>query len=132
MHEMTVRSATALDSRDQAMIAARLAARQQRPGPKIGDFVYFADGAIHRIADLSTRTVHTTAQREFYLGAWGCEFLGEPTHEIPSDSLARPLESAWGSVWIFHHDHPRPGNSVVFDARFEVYSTAAPASEQLP
>jgi hypothetical protein len=128
---MTVRSTTELDSRDQAMIAARLAARQQCQGPKIGDSVRFADGALHRIADLSSRSVHTTACRRFYLGPWGCEFLGEPTHEIPCGSLTPLLETAWASVWVFHHDHPQTGNSVAFDARFDVYSTTKRAGSPL-
>jgi len=119
-----------LDGRDRSIIEERVAALNQRRGPRVGDFVIFADGAERRISeiwgvpgDLRIQTSDLTGlfSGRFYLSPSGCSFSGGLHPAIRSDTLTDTGGTRNGSVWIFHHNQRRAHNGVEAEIPFRVF-----------
>lgn len=121
-----------LDERDQAIVNQRMAAVDAIAGPRVGDFVLFADGTERRISyawpagDTFPASVQTSdlGAGRFYLGRFGLSFSGGLHPGVIEDSLADTGETREGDAWIFHHDSHRADNGVEFKAPFRVYRCA--------
>lgn len=112
------------DSRDAEILAERLKAREEIPGPRIGDFVW-VDGELRRFAYDWGESIQTTGIRQdgsFYLNS-----RGEASH---SGGLEPPVDKSRirstgyqknGRFWFFHHDSQRAHNGVYFDIACRVY-----------
>ena len=112
---------TELDERDAAIFSERFHALQDVHGPRVGDFVRFADGRLERISHHWGDTVQTSESGSFYLGKGYCSFSGGLNPGIPTSELEYRAEHKRGSVWFFHHDEWKAGNGVSADLDFRVY-----------
>src|SRR5271167_3580103 len=74
-----------LDDRDAAIVAERMARMDARPGPRVGDFVRFADGVERRISHYWQAEpdmpgwqagAQTSDGGSWHLGSEGCSFSG--------------------------------------------------------
>lgn len=111
-----------LDDRDAAIARTRMTALDAREGPRVGDFVRFADGVERRISHLWDNGVQTSDGGRFYLGDYGCSFSGALHLPVHYESLTLTDERQRGWVWIFHHDVARAHNGVDFTTEFRVYT----------
>lgn len=118
-----------LDDRDQAIVDERMAAVDAITGPRVGDFVVFADGTERRISyswpagdhfPASVQTSDLGAGR-FYLGRGYLSFSGGLHSGVSVETLTDTGETRKGEAWIFHHDSRRAHNGVDFKATFRVY-----------
>lgn len=142
------------DATDDAIIAARMADYDRRDGPRVGDFIRFADGQTRRAShvwpadwhDDNIARVQTSDGGSFYLGGLGprsatvdlmsgdepgrafVSFSGALYNGVRADALIPTTELRDGSVWVFHHDWPGAGRGVDAVVPFRVYdcSLAAP------
>jgi hypothetical protein len=81
-----------LDERDQALLAARAAARAQLTGPLVGDFVVMPDGTMRRFTHAWPIGLQTTVDRgkghydaRFYISRDGhADFSGSLDPIIPA------------------------------------------------
>jgi hypothetical protein len=125
-----------LDEQDARIVTDRLATMDRKAGPRVGDFVVFADSVVRRIShhwhdgagwDGGMQTSDLNEGR-FYLADGSCSYSGALHKCVPTDSLTDTGETRNGSAWIFHHDHARAHNGVDFLAPFRVFT----CSEEAP
>lgn len=125
-----------LDARDAEIVAERVALYALRQGPRVGDWVVFADGTIRRISyrwtdgtgwDGGTQTSHLH-EGNYHLGKVGVSFSGGLRPHVPTDTLTDAEVTHDATAWIFHHDHSGAGRGVYFSAPFRVYTCSLEAN----
>ena len=93
-----------LDDEDRKIIAAAARNREQMNGVRVGDYVEYADGVLHRIIEVWGDMIQTTATGSFHLSdsghvsASGACWLPVPVASLTDTGLRSP-----GEIWIFHH-----------------------------
>lgn len=116
------------DEKDQAILDERKAARDQIEGPRIGDFVKFADGTYKRFThdwgtDIQTTSGTNPGDTSFYLGRMGyASFSGSLDPALPKDKMTLTDEVKEGGFWFFHHDYHTGHNGVYFRTACRVYA----------
>lgn len=116
-----------------AILAERMAAYDTIEGPRVGDFVRFADGALARIAYLWPDDFQPTCERfgaaSFYLGGHMRDGRGAyVSHSgsldpgVPRHTLTPTAELLDGSVWIFDQDIAGAHRDVRVTAPFRVFT----------
>jgi hypothetical protein len=130
-------AARILDERDGATVAERMARLDERSGPRVGDFLRFANGVERRISHYWGAEpdvpgwragVQTSDGGSWHLGEGGCSFSGGLYPLVALDTLTDTGETRNGSAWIFHHGHRCAGGGVDFLAPFRVFT----CSEEAP
>jgi hypothetical protein len=116
-----------LDERDQEILATRIIALNAVPGPRVGDWVEFADRVTRRISYIWPDGVQTSDGGTYYLGVGYVSMSGSLHHIVPLTSLKRVKETRPGSVWFFHHDYPAADGGVDTSISFRVYVCALAA-----
>lgn len=128
-----------LDQRDAAIVADRQASLDRNAGPRVGDYVEFADGVVRRISHIwesyqdpepqysFPALAQTSAGGSYYLGNGYVSFSGSLYRGVRLDTLTATGEVRPGPVWIFHHDWRTAHNGVDTSARFRVYRSTEPA-----
>jgi hypothetical protein len=128
-----------LDARDAEIVAERVALYALRKGPRVGDWVVFADGTIRRISyrwtdgtgwDGGTQTsdLGGLCAGNYHLGKAGVSFSGGLHPHVPTDTLTDSGQLHDATAWIFHHDHSGAGRGVYFPAPFRVYTCSLEAN----
>lgn len=124
-----------VDSRDEEILQRRCAALDLREGPRVGDWIDFADGIKRRIShvwdleDGSEPDYQTSSDGHgYYLGDGYVSFSGTLYRSVPRSALTLTDERRLGHVWFFHHDWMQAHSAVYACAPFRVYraSVAAP------
>lgn len=118
---MTSMTEPRLDETDAAIFSERFHAFQDIHGPRVGDYVKFADGRMERISHICGDSVQTSESGSFYLGKGYVSFSGGLNPGIPLDELEYRADHKRGSVWFFHHDHACADNGVHVSMDFRVY-----------
>jgi len=135
---------TILDERDTRIALERIErfGRLKGPGPRVGDFVIFADDVVRRVSHVwevsdgwETDTYQTSdisgggyAHGRWYLGDGFCEFSGGLHTSIPGETLTDTGELRDGTAWFFHHDRKVAHNGVEFRAPFRVFTCSLATS----
>ena len=110
------------DERDVAIIERRMAELDKQAGPRVGDFVWFADGTRRRIAHDWGDEVQTSTGGSFYLGDGYVSFSGSLFPCVAKATLGMKLGGhECGSCWIFHHDSHCAHNGVDAMVPFRVF-----------
>lgn len=118
------------DERDAELTRKRLALMNQVEGPRVGDWVDFADGVSRRISYMWPDSVQTSNEGYgFYLGPGYVSFSGTLYRGVPPDTLTPTGETREGRVWLFHHGHTQAHNGVETSAPFRVFKCSLPSSE---
>lgn len=119
------------DDRDQEILAEGLHAFNLVVGPRVGDYVIFADGVIRRlIYDWGDR-VQGTDNGSFHLSRSGrINASGRCYVDTPKGNLSPTGDTMPGKVWFFHHDIPGAGRGVDAYADMRVFRSSdnAPTS----
>lgn len=138
-------AATYLDAKDRPedgdskFVRESMSIRDLQEGPRIGDFVRFPDGAIHRLAREreGVEGSYQTAEPEsgaFYLGGPDTLFFSCGSLSLGPFVTARGLklteEARDGAVWTFHNQDASPGNRVDFQVPFRVFDVIPDAGGQ--
>ena len=130
---------TEFDERDRAIVAEREQALNADQGPRVGDYVEFANSVTRRISHMwpafadtgdgwsAPASAQTSEGGSFYLGDGYVSFSGGLHPGIPVDTLTRTEEMRPGSVWVFHHDWHTAHNGVDTEIPFRVYHSTADA-----
>jgi hypothetical protein len=126
----------ALDERDRQIIWERRHSIELIDGPRVGDYVDFADDTRRRVAYIwrdehgEAFSVQTCEGGSFYLGNGYVSMSGSLYGGVKPETLTLTGETAPGSAWIFHHDHHTRDNGVDVTIPFRVYrcSEDAPRS----
>lgn len=128
--------APAFDETDARFFRESVALRDQQEGPRIGDFVRYPDGALHRLAiDSGERGFQTMepGRGAFYDSGSGHLFFscGSPslTPFVKAQNLARSEETREGEVWTFHHQESVPGGRVNAMVPCRVYAYSPDRSD---
>ncbi len=113
---------TTLDERDDAILAERTAALDAVDGPRVGDYVDFADGVTRRISYLWPGHAQTSDYGSYYLGNGYVSMSGSLFVPVPTDTLALTDEKRDGAVWFFHHDWAQAHNGIGMTIPFRVFT----------
>jgi hypothetical protein len=122
---MTVKDA--LDERDRQIIWERRHSIELIEGPRVGDYVDFADGTRRRVSYIWTDehdnafSVQTSDGGSYYLGNGYVSMSGGLYTGVKPETLTLTEETAPGSAWIFHHDWHTADNGVGITIPFRVY-----------
>lgn len=115
------------DARDAAHVAECMAGLEDRPAPRVGDWVIFADGTERRIsyrwhdgADWDGGC-QTSDGGSYHLGRHGVSMSGSLFSPVPTDSLTLTDERRPGACWVFHHDLAGADRGVTFYPEWRVY-----------
>ena len=118
-------SATELDDRDGGILARRTALLDAVSGPRVGDYVRFADGVERRISYdwgvVGMDGIQTSSGGSFYLGNGYVSMSGSLFGSVGVETLTLTDETRDGSVWFFHHDYHSAHNGVDATVSFRVY-----------
>lgn len=121
------------DPRNVEIIERRVAKLDAREGPRVGDYVRFADGTLRRCSYHWSDDagwdggMQTSDGGSFYLGEGYVSMSGSLYSCVPTDSLKPTDETRPGSVWIFNHDMHRAHNGFNFEIPFRVFTCDLPA-----
>ncbi len=116
-----------LDDTDARILAERIAALDERIGPRVGDYIEFADGVVRRISHHWRDDagwdggLQTSDGGSFYLGAGYCNFSGSLHPCVNAATLTLTRKRRPGRVWFFHHDCAEAHNGVETTIDFRVY-----------
>lgn len=131
------------DARDGEIVTRRAAALDRIPGPRVGDYIDYADGITRRIAHMWPADWHDDNIARAQVTDGGSFYLGGTGERIAAGTLAEgegyvsysgslypgirvnTLQLAGsrnGRVWIFHHDWPQAHNGVDAEIAFRVYA----------
>ena len=118
----------ALDERDRQIVWERRHSTELTEGPRVGDYVDFADGITRRVSHVwdvadwgDTAGVQTSDGGSFYLGNGYVSFSGGLYRSVNMGTLTDTGEVRPGRVWIFHHDWAMADNGVDVTIPFRVY-----------
>ena len=118
----------ALDERDRQIIWERRHSIELIEGPRVGDWVEFADGITRRVSHVwdgedwgDSAGVQTSDGGSFYLGNGYVSFSGSLYVSVKMGTLTGTGEVRPGSTWIFRHDHHTAHNGVDVTIPFRVY-----------
>ncbi len=93
------------DNRDVELLAERVRKRERLQGPRIGDFIKFADGVMHRISYDWDGGLQTCDKGSFYIdGSGHADFSGGHYPIIDLANIETTTELMDGDFWFFHHD----------------------------
>jgi hypothetical protein len=107
-----------LDERNAAILADRLAQLDAIQGPRVGDWVFFADDVRRRISYIWTDercealSIQTSNGGSYYLGNGYVSMSGGLFPGFPPVLLEPTGETVDGWVWFFDHDHAGAGRGV--------------------
>jgi hypothetical protein len=122
-----------LDDRDATILAERIAMYDEIPGPRVGDFVTFADGVTRRISYIwrDEHDVPFSAQTSdggsYHLGNGYVSMSGGLYAGVKPETLTLTDQQRDGRVWFFHHDHWTAHNDIHVTMPFRVFSCSAHA-----
>lgn len=111
------------DERDQAILDERVTAWNKRTGPRVGDWIRFADGMVCQVSHLWPGSAQYTYGGSFYLGDGYQSYSGGLESGIPLESLTLTDETKPGTVWFFHHDFHTGHNGVNATVECRVYES---------
>jgi hypothetical protein len=117
----------ALDDRDRAVLAARVAAINSTEGPRVGDWVDFVDGVTRQIAHVWPWGVQTSDYGSFYLDEGYMAFSGGLHQYVPTETLTLTEDTRYTSAWFFHHDQWRAHNRVHVRVLVQLWISSAEA-----
>lgn len=110
------------DERDADLIADFMIALDEHTGPRVGDFVRFADDVLRRVSYIWPESgVQTSDEGSFYLGKGYVSFSGSLYRCVPSATLTRTDEQRLGRIWTFHHNFPQAHHGVHTSVPFRIY-----------
>jgi hypothetical protein len=110
-----------IDARDTRILTERMAALDADERPRVGDYVRFTCGTLHRISHRWDDGAQTSMGGSFFLGNGYVEFSGGLDPAVPWHTLTRTDEIREGSVWFFHHGYMAAHNGAYCRAPFRVY-----------
>lgn len=94
-----------LDDRNLEILRRNLEALDKHDGPRVGDFVEFADGVVRRFShDWDEYGLQTSDGGSWHLGNGFLSFSGSLHPTVSRETLTRADEIRSGSAWIWHHD----------------------------
>lgn len=115
------------DDQDAAILTERVAAFDAVTGPRVGDYVVFADGIQRRISYIwgdgqETSSVQTSDGGSYYLGNGYVSMSGSLYSGVKPETLTDTGETKHGGVWFFHHDYATAHNGVETTMPFRVFA----------
>jgi hypothetical protein len=121
-----------LDEKDTALLAEYVEAFGTRHGPRVGDWVDFADGVRRRISHVWDFKGECPGYQTSDGGSWaffrgGCSFSGSLFSTVPGHSLNLTDEVRPGEVWIAHHGRLVAECGRYAEIGFRVFRCSLPA-----
>src|SRR5258708_23049572 len=117
-----------LDQIDHDIACRELLKFDQIEGPRVGDFVMFADNITRRISYVwsledwqEMAGVQTSDGGSWYFGYGNCDFSGSLHQIAKMNTLTLTKEVRPRIVWVIHHDWRTAGNDVHLEITFLVY-----------
>jgi hypothetical protein len=98
--------------------------------PRIGDYVVFSDGMLHRVSHIWDDGVQTSRGGSFHLGDGYISFSGGLEPSIPFSDLELTDEKRLGQIWIEHHGWLQKDSAVYDEIPFRVYRANRPTHER--
>lgn len=116
-----------LDDKDRAILANAIACREERRGPRMGDYVLFPTGEVERISHIFDNHVQTSPSGSFAMCSEGfMEFSGGLNPGVSKASLTLVLADIPGLAWIFHHGVVGPHRRVDVQIPCRAFLTTEP------
>lgn len=117
------------DEQDDQLLVERVKFRENFKGPRVGDFIDFADVVTHRFShDHGKKWGIQTSPigGSFYMTPGGyLSYSGGLQPAIKHDQLVDTGELRLGTVWFFHHDRARASSAVKANIPCRVFTTTA-------
>ena len=118
---------TALDPKNQQILAERIAKREKLSGPQVGDFLQMPDGALRRVAYDWGDSIQPTSGRapsSIHLTKSGKGNHSGGLDPVISKDRLSLVGKRSGRFWIFSHARWAAHNGVDVEAPCNVYEVA--------
>ena len=120
-----------LDQRNDEILRTRMELLNRRPGPRVGDFVEFADGVMRRFShNWDEAGLQTSDGGSWHLGNSGMSFSGSLHPCVQREDIKQTDEMRWGSAWFFSHDHWTAHNAVHVQIPLRVFKCNKTSKER--
>jgi len=122
-----------LDDRDREILATRVAMLNKVEGPRVGDFVIFADKIERRISYIwcdehdTVFLIQTSEGGSYHLSNGHVSMSGGLYDGVKLETLTPTDQVREGSVWFFHHDIWMAHNGVDTTIEFRVFTCSQEA-----
>lgn len=117
------------DEQDSDLLTERVCKWDKRSGPRVGDYIVFADGITHRFSHDHGKEwgIQTSPiGGSFYMTPSGhSSYSGGLQPAIKHDELENTGKRRLGAVWFFHHEHATASNAVMAKIPCRVFKTSA-------
>lgn len=113
------------DEKDAEILAHRVALREMRRGPRVGDYLVFPDGHVERFSYDWGEDIQTSQGGSFYLGEGSASFSGGLNEALPKAAMEDTGAFLSGRFWFFHHGHVTAHNGVDVVAPCRVFRLIA-------
>jgi len=103
-----------LDKLDVEIRDQRIAAREGKEGPRVGDFIEMEDERLMRFShDWDDAGLQVSQDGRFYFEPEGdLNFSGSLDPIVPLAHIQETSRTLLGQCWFFHHDHAMKDNGV--------------------
>jgi len=127
-------SLAVLDDRNLEILRESLEALDKHEGPRVGDFVVFADDVVRRFShDWEESGLQTTDDRfgsqSFHLGDGYLSYSGALRPPVKRETLTRADEIRLGWVWIWHHGWSGASRGVDVQVPLRVFRSSLSSEE---
>ena len=113
------------DDKDERILQERVEAWDKRPAPRVGDYIMFSDGVMHRFShDWDEWGLQTSKDGSFYFGDGYMSFSGGLNPPILREKVLNSGETKKGQAWFFHHDWAHAHSAVFVMVDCRVFGTA--------
>ncbi len=117
------------DSEDGTIAIARLAAWNEREGPRVGDWINMRDGTRRRFTHDWGDGLQTTTPQfglgSFYLGDGYADYSGALDPTVMRENIEATSEISPGDFWFFHHNFWGAGRAVNVELSCRVFNEKA-------
>jgi len=124
------------DEKDDQLLAQRVEHWERFKGPRVGDYIEFADGVTHRFSHDHGKEwgIQTSPiGGSFYMTVGGyMSYSGGLEPCLKHNLIYEIGEQRMGGVWFFHHDHARASNAVKANIPCRVFKTSANSDHWKP
>ncbi len=114
--------------KDHEILKQNVERYNSRKGPRVGDFITFSDGVVHRFSHDWGDGIQTSESGSFHFCNSGyMSFSGGLNPCVPNEWIYNSGQTRLGTAWFFHNGYMRANSAVYVEVVCRVFATNLPS-----